>query len=96
MRTLGWRIYKIEPVTGMAAQVMGATVIQVASQLGYPVSTTHNITGAVMGAGAGRRPRSLSLSTIANIVGSWVVTIPAAGTVAWVVFAILHTAGLSG
>jgi PiT family inorganic phosphate transporter len=96
MRTLGWRIYKLEPVTGMAAQVMGATVIQVATQLGYPVSTTHNITGAVMGAGAGRRPGSLSLGTIANIVASWVVTIPAAGTIAWVVFAILHTAGLLG
>jgi len=96
MRTLGWGIYKLEPATGMAAQVMGATVIQAATQLGYPVSTTHNITGAVVGAGAARRPGMLSLSTIANIVGSWVVTIPAAGSVGWVLFAILHTAGIRG
>jgi len=96
MRTLGWGIYKLEPATGMAAQVMGATVIQVATQLGYPVSTTHNITGAVMGAGAARRPGTLSLSTIANIIGSWLVTIPAAGSVGWVLFAVLNTAGLRG
>jgi inorganic phosphate transporter, PiT family len=96
MRTLGWRIYKLEPLTGMSAQVMGATVIQAATFLGYPVSTTHNITGAVMGAGAGRRPGSLSVTTIANIITSWVVTIPASATIGWVLFAMLHTAGLTG
>jgi inorganic phosphate transporter, PiT family len=94
MRTLGRRIFKIEPVTGMAAQVMGASVIQVATQLGFPVSTTHTITGAVMGAGAGRRLRSLRLEVVANIVSSWVLTIPATAAIAWVMFAIPHTAGL--
>jgi len=96
MRTLGWGIFKLEPVTGMAAQVMGATVIQVATQFGLPVSTTHCITGSVMGAGAGRRLSSLSPSVVTNILVSWVLTIPASATTAWIFFAILHTAGLRG
>ena len=54
IRTLGWRIYKMDPVGGLAAQLTGATVIQVASQIGLPVSTTHVITGSVMGSGAAR------------------------------------------
>lgn len=94
MRTLGWRIFRIEPATGMAAQVLGASVIQVATQLGLPVSTTHCMTGSAMGSGFGRRPRSLSLTMVTNIVASWVITIPAAASLAWVAYAILHTAGL--
>ncbi|HEY8677577.1 MAG TPA: inorganic phosphate transporter [Candidatus Dormibacteraeota bacterium] len=96
MRTLGWGMFKLEPATGMSAQVMGATVIQVATQLGLPVSTTHTITGSVMGAGAGRQFSALRLNVVADIVGSWILTIPATATIAWVMFAILHTAGLNG
>jgi inorganic phosphate transporter, PiT family len=95
MRTLGWQIYKLEPVTGMAAQVMSATIIQVAAILGFPVSTTHTVTGSVMGAGFGRSPRALKPDVVANILLSWVVTIPASGILAWVLFAILHTAGIT-
>ena len=96
IRTLGWRIYKLEPVTGLGAQVMGASIIQAASAVGLPVSTTHVITGSVMGAGAARNPGRLRWGLGANIVAAWVLTIPAAATVAWVAFAIMHTAGLRG
>jgi PiT family inorganic phosphate transporter len=96
IRTLGWRIYKLEPATGLSAQLMGATVIQVASAFGLPVSTTHVITGSVMGAGAARNPAALKLGVGANIVTAWVLTIPAAAVIGWVAFAILHTAGLRG
>ena len=96
IRTLGWRIYKLDPATGMGAQLMGATVIQAASQLGLPVSTTHVITGSVMGAGAPIRLSALRWGVGANIVTAWILTIPAAAAVAWVAFAILHTAGLRG
>ena len=96
IRTLGWRIYKMDPVGGLAAQVTGATVIQLASQFGLPVSTTHVITGSVMGSGAARSISALRWGVGANIVAAWIITIPAAGLMAWVLFAILHTAGLRG
>jgi PiT family inorganic phosphate transporter len=96
IRTLGWRIYKLDPATGMAAQLMGAVIIQAATQFGLPVSTTHVITGSVMGAGAPRRLSALRWGVSANIVTAWILTIPAAGVTAWVLYAILHTAGLSG
>ena len=96
IRTLGWRIYKMDPAGGLAAQLTGATLIQVASQFGLPVSTTHVITGSVMGSGAARNISALKWGVGANIVAAWIITIPAAALVAWVVYAILHTAGLRG
>jgi len=96
IRTLGWRIYKMDPAGGLAAQLTGATVIQLASQVGLPVSTTHVITGSVMGSGAARSISALKWGVGLNIVVAWLVTIPAAAAVAWVMFAVLHTAGLRG
>jgi PiT family inorganic phosphate transporter len=96
IRTLGWRIYKLDPATGMSAQLMGASLIQVASQVCLPVSTTHVVTGSVMGAGAPRRLSALKWGVGLNIVMAWVLTIPAAATISWVAFAILHTAGFRG
>jgi inorganic phosphate transporter, PiT family len=96
IRTLGWSILKLEPATGMAAQLIGASVIQGATFFGLPVSTTHVITGAVMGAGASRKITAVRWGLGANIAAAWIVTIPAAAVIAWVAFAILHTAGLRG
>ena len=96
IRTLGWSIIKLEPVTGLAAQFMGATVIQGATLIGLPVSTTHVITGSVIGVGASRKLSAVSWGLAANIALAWAVTIPAAAVIAWVAFAILHTAGLRG
>jgi inorganic phosphate transporter, PiT family len=96
IRTLGWSIIKLEPVTGMAAQFMGATVIQGATLIGLPVSTTHVITGSVMGVGAIRKLSAVSWGLGASIALAWLVTIPAAAIIAWVAYAILHTAGVSG
>ncbi len=96
IRTLGWRIYKLDPATGMGSQLTGAAVIQLATQFSLPVSTTHVITGSVMGAGASQRLSALRWGVGANIVTAWILTIPAAGLTAWVVYAILTTAGLQG
>ena len=96
IRTLGWRIYKLDPATGFGAQLTGAVVIQFATQFGLPVSTTHVVTGSVMGAGASKRLSALRWGVGANIVAAWILTIPAAAVTAWVVYAILNTAGLRG
>jgi PiT family inorganic phosphate transporter len=94
IRTLGWRVYKLDPATGLAAQLTAATTIQLASAVALPVSTTHVVTGSVMGAGAARKLSALAWGVGANIVTAWIVTIPAAAAVAWVMYAILHTARL--
>jgi PiT family inorganic phosphate transporter len=94
IRTLGWRIYKLEPATGMGAQLVGATTILVATLIGAPVSTTHVITGSVVGAGAPRRLTATGWGLGANIAAAWILTIPAAALISWVTFAILHTAKL--
>src|SRR5439155_16834025 len=78
IRTLGWRIYRLDPATGLSAQLTGAAVIQFATQFGLPVSTTHVVTGSVMGAGASRRLSALRWGVGANIVTAWILTIPAA------------------
>jgi inorganic phosphate transporter, PiT family len=96
IRTLGWSILKLEPATAMSAQLMGASVIQVATILGLPVSTTHVITGSVMGVGVTRKLSAVRWGLGANIVLAWLVTIPASALIAWVSFAILNTAGLRG
>jgi PiT family inorganic phosphate transporter len=94
IRTLGWRIYKLDPATGMSAQLTAALVIQGATQFGLPVSTTHVVTGSVMGAGAPQRLTAMRWGLGANIVTAWILTIPAAAIVSWIIFAILHTARL--
>jgi len=96
IRTLGWNILKLEPATGMSAQLMGASVIQAATLIGLPVSTTHVITGSVMGVGASRKLSAVRWGVGANIVLAWIVTIPASALIAWVAFAIFNTAGLRG
>src|SRR5919198_234910 len=78
MRTLGQRVFKMEPVHGFAAQMTAGATIYVATHLGYPLSTTHVISGAVMGSGATKRLSAVRWGLAGNIVGAWVLTIPAA------------------
>ncbi len=82
MRTLGSRIFKIEPPSGFAAQLAAGGTLYVATHLGYPVSTTHTVSGSIMGAGATRRLSAVRWGVAGNIVTAWLVTIPAAALVA--------------
>ncbi len=92
MRTLGQRVFSIEPASGFAAQTTAGATIYFATHLGYPLSTTHVISGAVMGAGATKRLSAVRWGVAGNIVTAWILTIPAAGLVAaalyWPVVAI--------
>ena len=81
IRTMGTRIIKMDPAQGFSAQTAGATVILAASHFGYPLSTTHVISGGVMGAGAAKRLSAVRWGVAGNIVAAWVLTIPAAGAI---------------
>jgi PiT family inorganic phosphate transporter len=82
MRTLGQRVIAMEPAQGFSAQAAGGAVIYFATHLGYPLSTTHTISGAVMGAGAAKRLSAVRWGVAGNIVVAWILTIPAAAAVA--------------
>jgi PiT family inorganic phosphate transporter len=82
IRTLGQRIYKLEPEHGFAAQLSSGTTLWVGTHYGFPISTTHVVTGSVMGAGATRRFSAVRWGVAGNIAFAWVLTLPAAGLVA--------------
>jgi PiT family inorganic phosphate transporter len=82
MRTLGQRVYQMEPAGGFAAQLTAGAVIYGSTKYGYPLSTTHVISGAVMGTGATKRLSAVRWGVAGNIVFAWILTIPAAALVA--------------
>jgi len=81
IRTMGSRIIKMDPAQGFSAQGAGAAVVLAATHLGYPLSTTHVISGGVMGAGAAKRLSAVRWGVAGNIAIAWVLTLPAAGIV---------------
>jgi inorganic phosphate transporter, PiT family len=93
IRTLGTRIVTMDPAQGFAAQGAGAAVILAASSVGYPLSTTHVISGSIMGAGAGKRLSAVRWGVAGNIVAGWVVTLPASAAVAAGVYAVTRLFG---
>src|SRR5688572_11935704 len=82
VKTMGQRITKLRPVGGFAAETGGAITLGLATFLGIPVSTTHTITGAIIGVGAAQRSTAVRWAVAGNIVIAWVLTIPAAGGIA--------------
>ena len=86
MRTLGQRVFALEPPSGFAAQATAGATIYVATHFGYPLSTTHVVSGSVMGAGATKRLSAVRWGVAGNIVFAWVLTIPAAALVAAAVY----------
>ncbi len=93
VHTMGTRITKLRPVGGFCAETGGAVVILLASRLGIPVSTTHTITGAIVGVGATNRLSAVRWGLAGRIVWAWVITIPASALMAaltyWVLAAVV-------
>jgi PiT family inorganic phosphate transporter len=87
VHTMGSRITRLRPVGGFCAETGGAMVIMMASKLGIPVSTTHTITGAIVGVGATTRLSAVRWGLAGRILWAWVLTIPAAATVAAISYA---------
>lgn len=82
VKTMGQRITKLKPVGGFAAETGGAITLFMASSFGIPVSTTHTITGAIVGVGSATRARAVHWGVAGNIVIAWILTIPASALVA--------------
>ncbi len=93
IKTLGHKMVKLHPIQGFAAETSAATVLTVAAHLGMPVSTTHSISTAIMGVGFAKNPRSLRLGVIERIVWAWLLTIPAAGGMAYLILRCLEAFG---
>jgi PiT family inorganic phosphate transporter len=81
----GWRIVKLDPVHGFAAETAAASAIELASRLGIPVSTTHTINTSIMGVGATRRLSAVRWGVGTEIVSAWILTFPVCGLIAWLV-----------
>jgi PiT family inorganic phosphate transporter len=81
IRTLGTRVVKLNPPQGFAAETAAGSVLLFTGQVGFPVSTTHTISGAIMGAGASRRVSAVRWGIAGRILVAWVVTIPASAGV---------------
>jgi len=81
IKTMGSRIIKMDAAQGFAAQGSGAAVILAATHVGFPLSTTHTISGAVMGAGAAKRLSAVRWGVAGNIVIAWILTLPAAALI---------------
>jgi PiT family inorganic phosphate transporter len=86
VKTMGQRITKLKPVGGFCAETGGAMTLFLATGLGIPVSTTHTITGAIVGVGSAQRASAVRWGLAGTIVWAWVLTIPASALVAVVAY----------
>ncbi len=90
IKTMGHRIFKLEPIHGFAAETSAAMVITGASLFGAPVSTTHTITACIFGVGSTKRLSAVRWELAANLAVAWVITIPAAGIIAGLSYLLLE------
>jgi len=94
IKTMGHKIIKLEPVHGFAAETSASIVILMADHFHAPISTTHAISGSIFGVGAAKRLSAVRWGVARSMVIAWILTLPAAATVAAVSFIILHALGL--
>lgn len=91
VRTMGMGITRIRPTGGFAAQTSGSIALFLATSLGIPVSTTHTITGAIVGVGLSRRASAVRWGLASRIVWAWIITIPASAIIAAIFFSLGKT-----
>jgi inorganic phosphate transporter, PiT family len=90
IKTLGVKLVHLRPIHGFAAETAAATVIEVASRIGLPLSTTHVISSTIMGVGASKRLSAVKWGVGRSIVLAWIITIPACTILAWLICKALH------
>jgi PiT family inorganic phosphate transporter len=86
VRTMGSKITHLKPMQGFCAETGGAITLFLATELGVPVSTTHTITGAIVGVGTARRVSAVRWNIASGIVVAWVITMPAAAIIGGLAF----------
>ncbi len=94
IRTMGSRIIKMDPAQGFAAQAVGAAVILSASHVGFPLSTTHVMSGGIIGAGAAKRLSAVRWGVAGNIVVAWVLTLPCSAAVGALTYGVVRIFGV--
>ncbi|MEP7143955.1 MAG: inorganic phosphate transporter, partial [Ferruginibacter sp.] len=87
---MGTKITKVTPLEGVAAETSGAITLFMTEQMGIPVSTTHTITGAIIGVGATKRLSAVRWGVTVNLLWAWILTIPVSALLAGVVYLIIH------
>lgn len=90
LKTLGHKMAKLHPINGFAAETSSATVILAASALGIPVSTTHNISAAIIEVGAAKRFNAIKWSVVERMLWAWIPTIPVTATLGCGLVRLLH------
>lgn len=85
IKTLGVRLVSLKPIHGFAAETSAATIIEIASRIGLPLSTTHVISSTIMGVGSSKRLSAVRWGIGGNIVIAWVLTLPACSVLAWLI-----------
>jgi PiT family inorganic phosphate transporter len=86
IKTMGSKIFKIEPINGFAADMASASVILGATIAEFPVSTTHAVTSSILGVGSAKRFSNVKWSMAGRIVMTWVITIPVVGVLAMLIY----------
>jgi PiT family inorganic phosphate transporter len=94
MKTVGKKLTRLQPIHGFAAQLTSAGVIQVASLLGVPLSTTHVVSSTIMGVGATKRMNAVKWSLMGRLVCAWVITIPVTASIGYTIFHAMKTIGM--
>ena len=93
IKTLGHKLVKLHPIHGFAAETSAASVILAASHLGIPVSTTHNISSAIMGVGTAKRLNAIKWGVVHKMIWAWILTIPMSGGIAYLLFRLMQNLG---
>jgi inorganic phosphate transporter, PiT family len=96
IRTMAHRLVKLAPVNGFAAETAAGTVIELATRLGVPISTTHAVNGAILGVGVVRGPRGVGWQVAGNIVTAWILTIPICFVLGYLLMRLLVELGAVG
>jgi len=95
IKTLGHKMVKLHPINGFAAESASASVILTCSHFGIPVSTTHNISAAILGVGVAKRANAVRWTVVERMVWAWILTLPVSALLAWLLMELARAAGLA-
>jgi PiT family inorganic phosphate transporter len=95
IKTLGHKLVKLHPVNGFAAETASASIILTASHFGIPVSTTHNISAAILGVGVAKRANAIRWTIVERMLWAWILTLPITGGLAWMMVRAARALGWS-